>query len=211
MSVHYPFTLVPLPYPNDALEPFIDSETVMLHHDKHLRKYVDTLNSILAQYPQYQDWTLEKLLIENKMLPVKIQTDVKNNAGGVFNHNLYFYLMGGKNEYPIGYFLRGIIRQFGSVEKFKSLLKEAALSQFGSGYAWLCAKRSGEMFIEKTANQDTILTKGLYPLLLVDVWEHAYYLKYQNRRDEYFENWLKTINWRRVEEAYNTLMRVQNK
>lgn len=207
MSNHYPFSLVPLPYPPDALEPYIDRETVLLHHDKHLKKYIDTLNKTLENYPEYHSWSLEKLLIENKMLPTKIQTEIRNNAGGVFNHELYFYLMGGKGQTPSGVLEQAIIRKYGSFENFKEILKEEALSQFGSGYAWLVANRSGNLSIVKTLNQDTALAQGLYPLLLIDVWEHAYYLKYKNRRDEYIDNWFNTINWRKVEESYLSAMK----
>jgi len=206
MSIHYPFPLMPLPYTTTALEPYIDRESLAIHHDKHLGKYVDTLNKTLQPYPQFHTWSLEKLLRNFNVLPSKIQVDVKNNAGGVFNHNLYFCLMGRGSSEPVGTIAEAIKSQFGSLEVFKEKLKEAALSQFGSGYGWLAINNSGKLSVEKTLNQDTVFTKNLYPVLLVDVWEHAYYLKYQNRRDEYFESWFKVINWENVEENYKAIL-----
>lgn len=202
MSNHYPFELQELPYPTNALEPFIDEETVIIHHTKHQKKYVDTLNKVLDPYTQYHSWSLEKLLRDYRCLPSKIQNDVKNNAGGVYNHNIYFNLMSNLESKPSGMLLQAIKSQFGSVEALKEKLKQEALSQFGSGYAWLAVNNSSNLSIEKTSNQDSIISKNLYPVLVVDVWEHAYYLKYQNRRDEYFDNWFKLIDWNKSLEAY---------
>ena len=206
MPNHYPFELLDLPYPTDALEPFIDEKTVIIHHTKHQKKYVETLNKILEPYPEYHLWPLEKLIINYNLLPLKIQNDLINNAGGVFNHNIYFYLMGKSEIEPNGILFQAIKNQFGSVEAFKEKFRQEALSQFGSGYAWLATDCYGKLSIEKTSNQNTIIPKRLYPVLVIDVWEHAYYLKYQNRRDEYFDNWYQVINWGKAQSAYSTIV-----
>lgn len=202
MGNHYPFMLLPLPYEYNALEPYIDEETVRLHHDKHLKAYIDNLNKFLEPYPQFHNWSLEKLIKNNHMLPQNIQIDVKNNAGGVYNHVFYFYQLGGKDGKPVGKLALAINKYFGTYENFKEQLKTTAVSQFGSGYGWLAINKCGKLVIEKTANQDTVLTKGLLPLMLIDVWEHAYYLKYQYRRAEYAENIFKVIDWNVVNQLY---------
>lgn len=206
MSDHYPFLLKKLPYSYDALEPYIDEETVRIHHTKHQQKYVDNLNNALEGYPQYQSWSLEKLLTEYKTMPSRVQLEVRNNAGGVYNHDMYFYFMSPNAQEPKGLLLHAINCQFGSLETLKSIIKAAALSQFGSGYAWLVSNINGKLSVEKTANQDSILSKGLYPLLVVDVWEHAYYLKYQNRRNEYIDAWLNLADWTKAQECYRTIV-----
>lgn len=206
MSDHYPFHLKKLYYSYDALEPFIDEETVRIHHTKHQQKYVDNLNNALEGYPQYQSWSLEKLLTEYKTMPSRVQLEVRNNAGGVYNHDMYFYFMSPNAQEPKGLLLHAINCQFGSLETLKSIIKAAALSQFGSGYAWLVSNINGKLSVEKTANQDSVLSKGLYPLLVVDVWEHAYYLKYQNRRNEYIDAWLNLADWAKAQECYRTIV-----
>lgn len=203
MENMYPFSLVPLPYAYNALEPYIDAATVKLHHDKHLKKYVDNLNDILKQFPEYQKWSLEKLILNNNSLPTEIQIPVKNNAGGVYNHNLYFSIMRPaveKNE-PIGNLKKAIINSFESLDNFYAVFKEAALKVFGSGYAWLVVDRNKELKIITTANQDVAL--NVFHIILIDVWEHAYYLKYKNRREEYINNWNNIINWDKAERNYN--------
>lgn len=203
MQEMYPFQLQPLNYSYDALEPYIDAETVHIHHDKHLKTYVDNLNKALEQYPEYQNWTLEQLVKYYMRLPVALQTAVRNNAGGVYNHNLYFDLMGKPNStQPEGTLLIAIENIFGSVEEFQKLFKAAALAQFGSGWAWLVMDRYGKLKIIQTANQDTPLPQNVCPILLIDVWEHAYYLKYQNRRGDYVNNWWNVVNWNKVAENY---------
>lgn len=203
MEDKYPFKLIGLPYPYDALQPYIDTETVKIHHDKHLKKYVDNLNEILSGYPAYQTWSLERLILNNSSLPENIQTGVKNNAGGVYNHNLYFNIMrpGLEQNAPIGKLKEGIIKKFNSVENFYNLFKEAALKVFGSGYAWLIVDKEKELQIVITPNQDVPL--NVFHILLIDVWEHAYYLKYKNRRDEYITNWFNVIDWHKAEKNYN--------
>lgn len=201
---HYPFELVPLPYPYDALEPYIDAETVMIHHDKHLKAYVDNLNKTLSAYPKYQLWTLKKLITSICQLPVEVQIPVKNNAGGVYNHNLYFSIMNKPNNTkPSENLLILIENAFGSLERFKTNFKNAALNQFGSGYAWLVIDTYGQLSIMSSSNQDTPLMQNVHPLILIDVWEHAYYLKYQNRRAEYIDNWWNVLDWDVVSRNYS--------
>jgi len=199
MDGHYPFVLIPLPYEYDALEPYIDAETMELHHDKHLKTYVDLLNAALKDYPQYHCWGLEELLQNTNRLPCLIRTAVRNNGGGVYNHNFYFNIMGNQNNEPTGKILQCITNCFETFEKFKVKFKQTALTRFGSGYAWLACDQAGRLKIFSTANQDTLLQTGLHPILLMDVWEHAYYLKYKNRRADYIDNWFHVIDWKRVE------------
>lgn len=203
MNTHYPFTLTPLPYPENALKPYLNEITLCFHHDKHLKAYVDNLNQILAPYPQFHSWHLERLLKHLDSLPEQIRTPVKNNAGGVYNHELYFAGMS-PNECagPSGKFEKALSERFGSLEKWKAQMKAAALSQFGSGYAWLVLDKNRQLQIMTTPNQDSPVSQDLVPIITVDVWEHAYYLQYQNRRNEYLDNWFFIINWPFAENRY---------
>lgn len=204
MEQRYKFELEPLPYAHDALEPYIDKETLHFHHDKHLQTYVDNLNKALADYPRFQDRSLSELISHQEQLPDAIRTAVRNNAGGVYNHNMYFKTMAPAGTTKLsGALAEAIDRSFESYDNFIEKLKAAALGQFGSGWAWLATDKGGNLQIVNTPNQDTPLTMGLCPLLLVDVWEHAYYLKYQNRRPEYFDNWTQVINWDEVAKNYD--------
>lgn len=204
MNTHYPFELPALPYAYNALEPYIDEETMHYHHDKHFKTYIDNLNKFLAPYPQYHDWTLEKLLTNLDSLPKELQTPVRNNAGGVYNHNLYFNSMSGEgNNIPTGSMADAIDKKFGSYDQFKAKMKEAGLGQFGSGWAFLTADSNQGIDIEKTPNQNVPLTDQKWPLLPMDVWEHAYYLKYKNQRDQYVDNWFHVIDWNKVNERVN--------
>ena len=191
---------MPLPYSYDALEPLIDAETLYYHHDKHLKTYVDNLNNIIKPYEKYHSWSLLKLLLNIDLLPGEIQTPVKNNGGGVFNHEMYFTLMTPNKTEPHGKILKDIEKTFGLFENFKQELKKTALGQFGSGYAWL-VKNGGLKIIGKP-NQDPPIDLNTYPLLPVDVWEHAYYLKYKNRRDKYFDSWFQLIDWNKLNDEY---------
>ena len=203
MNEHYPFTLKPLPYSYEALEPYIDATTLHFHHDKHLQTYVDNLNKALQDCPAYHDWSLKSLVQCANILPEKIRTDIRNNAGGVFNHELYFNCMGpGRDLRPEKELGAVIDKQFGSYEAWREKMKEAAVSQFGSGYAWLVSDPRHNLRILKTDNQNTPSLSIFRPLLLIDVWEHAYYLQYQNRRAEYVDNWFRIINWEYVEKRY---------
>lgn len=192
------YTLRPLPYAYDALEPFIDERTMRIHHDRHLKAYVDNLNKALDQYPVLYQFPLERLLYNIKYLPKEIQTAVRNNGGGVYNHNFFFESIAPSSpqDKSEGRIIQEIERQFGSLKTFQDKLKEAALSVFGSGWAWLVKNpQNGRLMIVTTPNQDTPLPGNLIPLLNLDVWEHAYYLKYQNRRADYIDNWFHVVNW----------------
>ena len=205
MKETYPFKLKSLPYDYDALEPFIDKETMHYHHDKHHLAYVNNLNKALENYPELHDKTLIWLLQNLENLPEAIQTAVRNNGGGVLNHNLFFDGMTpASSKAPVGRLAEAINRDFGSFENFKETFKKAALGRFGSGWAWLVSDENGNLKIVSTANQDVPMNLRVNPILEIDVWEHAYYLKYQNRRAEYIDNWFNVIDWNKAEELYNT-------
>ena len=201
MEQHYPFSLPSLPYAYDALTPQLDQRTLHFHHDKHFAAYVDNLNKLLADQPEYQTWSLEKLCRDWCQLPDDIRQGVRNNAGGVYNHDLYFKAMAPTPaSVPSGDLAGAITRDFGDLHALKAALKAVALGVFGSGWAWMVLDREGRLSVQKTANQDTPLP--LCPLLTCDVWEHAYYLQYQNRRAEYFENWWQLVDWPQLTETY---------
>ena len=205
MESHYPFTLPPLPYAYDALLPELDEKTLHFHHDKHFAAYVDALNKLLAAQPAYQSWPLEKLCQDWFQLPEEIRQGVRNNAGGVYNHDLYFRTMRPTPaSSPTGMLRDAVDRDFGGLPQLKAAMKTAALGQFGSGWAWLTADGEGRLSVHKTPNQDTPLP--LTPLLCCDVWEHAYYLLYQNRRAEYFENWWCLIDWPQISQVHEGLV-----
>lgn len=196
MKQTYPFDLMPLPYDYDALEPYMDAETLHYHHDKHLKTYVDNLNTLLKDQPLYQSWTLEELLTRLDELPEELRQPVMNNAGGVYNHQLFFETMHTPvNENPMEPYLQ---KAFGSYENFVKSMSDHALSQFGSGYAWLVINPDHQLEILNTPNQNNPISNGNIPLLCVDVWEHAYYLKYKNLRKDYVTNWFHLINWQEV-------------
>lgn len=201
MEAHYPFSLPPLPFAYDALAPELDEKTMHFHHDKHFATYVDNLNKLLDGHPDYQSWPLEKLCQDWPELPEDIRQGVRNNAGGVYNHDLYFKTLAPTPATaPSGELSDAIIRDFGDEVALKSAMKAAALGQFGSGWAWLVSDCDGKLTIQKTPNQDTPLP--LCPLLCCDVWEHAYYLQYQNRRADYFDAWWLLIDWPQLSETY---------
>ena len=201
MEQHYPFSLPPLPYAYDVLLPQIDEKTLHFHHDKHFAAYVDNLNKLLADQPEYQSWSLEQLCRDWCQLPDDIRQSVRNSAGGVYNHDLYFKTMApAPASVPSGDLAGAVTRDFGDLQALKDALKTAALGVFGSGWAWLVSDREGRLSVQQTANQDTHLP--LCPLLTCDVWEHAYYLQYQNRRAEYFENWWQLVDWPQLSEVY---------
>lgn len=196
MNEHYPFENPPLPYAYDALEPYIDAKTMHLHHDRHLQAYVNHLNEVLLPHPVLHDKPLTFLLTHPTLLPCGIQIPIKNNAGGVYNHIFYFSGLTPDVDTPVPQPLSAFLTEsFGSVEKFKEKFKSAALSVFGSGYAWLIAEPSGRLCIFVTKNQDTPLPAGFFPLLNIDVWEHAYYLKHYNERDAYIDDWFHVANF----------------
>ncbi len=204
MNETFPFPFEPLPYPYDALEPALCKEILDFHHDKHYKTYVDNLNGILADFPKLQDKSLDDLLIHLDELPADIQTGIRNNGGGVYNHQLYFRCMQGDGFcMPEGELANMIHRDFESYDNFCRVITNAAVKQFGSGYAWLVCEK-GKLSVLSTANQDTPITESQKPLLCIDVWEHAYYLQYQNRRADYIANWLNLINWDYVDCLFQT-------
>ncbi|HKO15481.1 MAG TPA: superoxide dismutase [Gemmatimonadaceae bacterium] len=194
-----PFTLPPLPYPNDALEPSIDARTMEIHHDKHHAAYVNNLNAALEKAPEWQGKSLEEILRNLNKIPEAVRTAVRNNAGGHWNHSLFWEIMGPKGGgEPRGKLGDAITKSFGSFAKFKEQFAAAAAGRFGSGWAWLIDEGNGTLSITSTPNQDTPLMEGKKAILGLDVWEHAYYLKYQNRRPEYVTAWWNVVNWDRV-------------
>lgn len=198
------FELPVLPYASNALEPIIDAVTVEIHYGKHHTTYLKNLNSAIEKHPEFFDWSLEKILSNLEQIPEDIRTAVRNNGGGVFNHNIYWFNLcpPDLSSEPIGKLADAINKKFGDLPSFKSEFEKAGLGRFGSGYAWLSAKPDGELVLHSSANQDSPLQEGLIPLLVVDVWEHAYYLKYQNRRAEYLSNFWKIVNWKEVERRF---------
>lgn len=203
LNEKYPFKLKSLDYPYNSLEPYIDEKTMYIHHNKHLATYINNLNNILLENSDFQNFTLGDLIQNNVLLPANIQESVKNNAGGVFNHNFYFKIMTpNKEKNNIANFEHIILKNFNSVEEFSNKLLQVALSRFASGWAWLTIDTNKNLHIISTANQDTPYSTNLCPIMLIDVWEHAYYLKYQNRRDLYLNNFFNIINWYQVKKNY---------
>jgi Fe-Mn family superoxide dismutase len=190
-----PHTLPALPYPADALEPHIDKATMELHHGKHHATYVNNLNAALDKHPQLQSKSIEELLRNIQSVPEDIRTAVRNNGGGHANHTLFWQIMGPRaGGEPMGDIAEALKSAFGSFKTFKDQFSKAALDRFGSGWAWV-VQRHGQLTIEGTPNQDSPLMEGKIPVLGIDVWEHAYYLKYQNRRADYVNAWWAVVNW----------------
>ncbi len=195
--------LPPLPYDYKALEPHIDEQTMRIHHGKHHAGYVAKLNAALEKQAKLADWSVEQLLRELNKVPEDIRTAVRNNGGGHANHTLFWSIMSPKGGgEPGGDLAKAIKDGFGGFTKFKEQLSNAAATRFGSGWAWLSLDKKGKLTVESTANQDSPLIEGRSPILGIDVWEHAYYLKYQNRRPDYVQAWWNTINWGAVAERY---------
>jgi Fe-Mn family superoxide dismutase len=198
-----PFSLPALPYAFDALEPSIDKMTMEIHHGKHHNGYVTNLNKALESAPNLASKSLEELLAHNcAVVPENIRTAVRNNAGGHTNHSMFWQIMGPKaGGQPSGNLAEAIKSAFGSFDQFKAKLTEAAMGRFGSGWAWLVV-HSGKLDIYSTANQDSPVMEGKFPVMGIDVWEHAYYLKYQNRRNEYVGAWWNVVNWAEIEKRF---------
>ncbi|ESA35702.1 superoxide dismutase [Leptolyngbya sp. Heron Island J] len=193
------FTLPPLPYDYDALDDYIDSETMTIHHDRHHAGYVRNLNAAIANYPELQNDSLEELISKVHELPLDIRANVRKNGGGHANHTMFWEIMTPNGQgRPTGAIAAAIDDTFGDFEQFKQIFKSAGLSQFGSGWVWLTLTKNGQLRITRTANQDSPLMEGNYPILGNDVWEHAYYLKYQNRRGDYLDAWWNVVNWDEV-------------
>lgn len=200
-----PFVNTPLPYAFDALEPFIDARTMELHHDRHLQTYIDNLNKALEKLPAaFQNCTAAQLAVTNTSALRYVRPAVSRNAGGVFNHRSFFIGMtpDGARHTPCGALGDAILCHFGTQAAFERAFTDTALSVFGSGYAWLTCDRGRRLRLVTTANQDTPMARGLRPLLCCDVWEHAYYLKHQNRRNDYLADWLRVIDWMRADDIF---------
>jgi Fe-Mn family superoxide dismutase len=196
------FTLPPLPYAYDALEPSIDAQTMQIHHDKHHQAYVNNLNAALEKAPELQGKSLDDLMRGINTVPESVRTAVRNNGGGHWNHSMFWQVMGPKSGgSPSGALGDAINSAFGSFDKFKEQFAAAAGSRFGSGWAWVVSD-GGKLSITSTPNQDNPLMEGKTAILGVDVWEHAYYLKYQNRRPDYVKAWWDVVNWSAVAERY---------
>ncbi len=198
-----PFELPALPYAEDALEPHIDARTMNIHHTKHHNAYVTNLNKALEGHAELADKSLTELLTNLASLPEAIRTAVRNNGGGHANHTLFWEIMApGAGGEPTGALADAITSTFGSFDAFKETFAKAATTRFGSGWAWLVAHPDGSLEVTSTPNQDTPVMDGKQPILGLDVWEHAYYLHYQNRRPDYVSAWWNVVNWTKVNELY---------
>jgi Fe-Mn family superoxide dismutase len=200
-----PQQLAPLPFPSNALEPHIDKQTMEIHHDKHHQAYVTNYNKALEKQPELDGKPLHEVLANNcAMVKDEIKTAVRNNGGGVHNHNLFWEILnpaGKPGDKPVGKLAQAIDAKFGSFDKFKEAFSTAATTRFGSGWAWL-VKRGQNIEVISTANQDSPIMEGAFPIIGLDVWEHAYYLKYQNRRPDYITAWWSVVNWKIAEDRF---------
>jgi superoxide dismutase, Fe-Mn family len=190
------YELPPLPYDYNALEPYIDEETMHLHHDKHHQAYVNNVNAALQGQSQFENMAIDELIRNLNSVPEAIRTAVRNNGGGHINHSMFWQIMkpNGGGE-PTGDLANAINSAFGSFDQLKAAFNDAGAKRFGSGWAWLVIGADGKLAVTSTANQDSPLTDGLFPVMGNDVWEHAYYLKYQNRRPDYLAAWWNVVNW----------------
>jgi Fe-Mn family superoxide dismutase len=197
------FELPPLPYSYKALEPYIDARTMQFHHDKHHATYVKNLNAALDKHPELKGKRVEALLSNLNSVPEDIRTTVRNNGGGHVNHTMFWQIMGpnGGGE-PTGSIANAIKQTFGSFDSFKQEFNNTAANHFGSGWAWLVRTSDGKLQIMDTFNQDSPFMKGYYPIMGNDLWEHAYYLKYQNRKADYFNAWWSVVNWNEVNKRF---------
>jgi len=200
--------LPPLPYPKEALEPHIDAQTMEIHHGKHHAAYVNNLNKALAGKPDLEKRSVYELISHLDSLPQEIRTVVRNNGGGHANHTMFWKLMGpNAGGKPSGKLAEEIDATFGSFDAFKEKFEAAGVGRFGSGWAWLIVNKAGKLEIASTANQDSPIMEGNKPVLGNDVWEHAYYLKYQNRRPDYLKAWWNVVNWNEVAKNYEAAKR----
>ncbi len=195
--------LPPLPYAYEALEPHIDTKTMQFHHDKHHATYVKNLNAALAKHPELKGKTVEELLQKLDNVPQDIRKTVRNNGGGHVNHSMFWEIMKPKGGgEPTGNIASAINQNFGSFAAFKKQFNEAGAGRFGSGWVWLVRSKGGKLKVTTTANQDSPLSAGQYPILGNDVWEHAYYLNYQNRRADYLDAWWNVVNWDEINKRF---------
>lgn len=196
------YELPPLPYPKDALEPHIDAATMEIHHDKHHAAYVTNVNKAIAGKPDLENKSVEQLISNLDAVPADVRNVVRNNGGGHANHSMFWKLLAKGSGGPTGKLAEEINSTFGSLDGFKEKFEAAGLGRFGSGWAWLIVNKSGKLEIVSTANQDNPIMEGNKPILGVDVWEHAYYLKYQNKRADYLKAFWNVVNWAEVNKYY---------
>ena len=200
------FKLPELNYSYEALEPHIDKRTMEIHHTKHHQAYIDKLNQALEKYPEFQNMEIEEILKSLDKLPEDIRTAVRNNGGGHYNHDLFWKIMSPDSEKkPVGELAEKINEKFGDFESFKAKFKEAGIGRFGSGWSWLVLSEDKSIDIVSTPNQDNPMSEGKEVIFGLDVWEHAYYLKYMNKRPDYIEAWWNVVNWKVIEERYQLL------
>ena len=202
------YELPPLPYPFDALEPHIDAKTMEIHHDKHHQAYITNANNALKDHPDLAAKPVEELLANINKVPEAVRTVLRNNAGGHANHSFFWKILSPKGGgQPKGKLAADITSTFGGIDQFKEKFKDAGAGRFGSGWAWLVVNKSGKLEIISTANQDSPIMDGSKPVLGVDVWEHAYYLLYQNRRPDYIKAWWNVVNWDEVGKNYEAAVK----
>jgi len=202
------YTLPPLPYAFDALEPHIDARTMEIHHDKHHAAYVNNLNAALKDHPELASKPVNELIADLSAVPEAIRPAVRNNGGGHSNHTFFWEIMGaGKGGAPVGKLAEAITKAFGSFDEFKAKFEEAGVKRFGSGFAWLIVNKQGQLEIISLPNQDSPYMDGNKPVIANDVWEHAYYLHYQNRRPDYLKAWWNVVNWDHAEQNYQTALK----
>ena len=197
------FELPPLMYAEDALEPYVDARTMSIHHDKHHAAYTNNLNNALEGHDDLASRSIEDILKNLDAAPESIRTTIRNNGGGYINHSLFWKVMGPDGGEPSGALAKAIDEGFGNFEGFKELFAKAGMTRFGSGWAWLYVDNQGKLAVKSTPNQDTPLMDGYKPILGLDVWEHAYYLNYQNRRGDYIANWWNVVDWNQVAANYS--------
>ncbi len=202
------YTLPPLPYAFDALEPHIDARTMEIHHDKHHAAYINNLNAALKDHPELAAKPVNELIADLSAVPEAIRPAVRNNGGGHSNHTFFWEIMGpGKGGAPVGTLAEAITKTFGSYDEFKAKFEEAGAKRFGSGFAWLIVNKQGQLEIISLPNQDSPYMDGNKPVIANDVWEHAYYLNYQNRRPDYLKAWWNVVNWDHAEQNYLTALK----
>lgn len=197
------YELPKLPYDYSALEPHIDARTMEIHYTKHHQTYVNNLNAAIEKHPDQAERSLEEMLADLSSVPEDIRTAVRNNGGGHANHSMFWQIMSPEGGEPSGELIEAINSSLGSMDAFKEDFAKAAATRFGSGWAWLSINGSGKLVVSSTPNQDTPISEGLKPILGIDVWEHAYYLHYQNRRPDYISAWWNVVNWAQVSANYS--------
>lgn len=202
-----PYTLPALGYDYGALEPYIDAQTMEIHHTKHHQGYINKLTAAVAAYPELAKKPVDQLLLSLDALPAEIQTAVRNNGGGHYNHSFFWKVMHKGGGAPVGSVSEALKKTFGSFEAFQAQFNTAAATVFGSGWAWLSVDATGKLVVHTTALQDSPILENLQPILGLDVWEHAYYLRYQNKRASYIDAWWHVINWEQVEENYRAIIK----